>query len=100
MREYSIVFHSKADDEFYEAFQWYEDRLEGLGNRFIDCIEAKLKLVTSNPLLFSKKMGDFREAKVDTFPYVIVFKIFNEKRVILISAIYHTSRTPQNKFRN
>ena len=40
-------------------------------------------------------------AKVATeiFPYVIVYKINKRKKLIYISAIYHTKRNPKYKYR-
>lgn len=96
---YQLIFHPVADKEYHEAYRWYEERLEGLGDRFTQAIEDQLNIVTSSPSIYSKKKGNFREAKVDTFPYLIIYKVRDKEKLIFISAIYHTSRNPKKKYR-
>ncbi len=96
---FRVFFHPLADKEFSTAYQWYEARLEGLGNRFAKAIEERLNQIISTPLFYPKKKRNFREAKADTFPYLIVYKVYDEDKVIFISAIYHTSKDPRKKYR-
>jgi mRNA-degrading endonuclease RelE of RelBE toxin-antitoxin system len=96
---YEVVFHPTAEVEYDEAYQWYEEQLTGLGDRFEKAVEVRLNQIWSSPLLYQKKRGVFREAKIDTFPYQIVYKIYDKKNIIFISAIYHSSRNPKKKYR-
>ena len=96
---FRLIFHPIADKEFSEAYQWYEERLEGLGSRFIESIGDQLNQITNDPLSHPKKKGSFREAKADSFPYLIIYKVYDKKKTIFISAIYHTSRNPRKKYR-
>ncbi len=96
---YATVFHPLAEAEYIEAFQWYEDQLSGLGERFEQAVEEKLNQINLKPQLFPVKHGNFREAKVEAFPYVIVFWIYKSERMIFISSIFHTSRSPRKKYR-
>jgi len=48
---------------------------------------------------FPKKKSSYREVKIHTFPYLIVYKILPKKKTILVSAIHHTSRSPKTKYR-
>ncbi len=96
---YATVFHSLAEAEYIEAFQWYEAQLPGLGERFEQAVEEKINQVSLKPQLFPVKKGNFREAKVGTFPYVIVFWVYKSERMIFISSIFHTSRSPRKKYR-
>jgi hypothetical protein len=72
---FRIIFHPLADKEFSTAYQWYEERMEGLGDRFTEAIENQLNQLISKPLLYPKKRSSYREAKVDTFPYLVVYKV-------------------------
>jgi len=41
----------------------------------------------------------FREALVDGFPFIVVYKIDNIKKEIFISSVHHAKRHPKNKYR-
>lgn len=96
---YQILIHPLAEKEFIDAFLWYEERLSGLGFRFEDRIDEHLKLISKAPLSFPKKKKSHREIKINTFPYLIVYKILVKKKTILVSAFHHTSRNPKTKYR-
>ena len=96
---YTIRFHPAAENEYLKAFQWYQDRLEGLGNRFSRAVERQIKLISKNPEHYEIKKRNCRESKVDVFPYIIVYKVYPDVHDILILAIFHTSRKPDKKYR-
>lgn len=52
---YKIIFHPLADREFDEGYNWYEDRLEGLGNRFEEIMDKVINTISKTPLLYPKK---------------------------------------------
>jgi hypothetical protein len=43
LNELSGSFHPIENKEYNEAYQWYEDRLEGLGGRFAEAIESSVE---------------------------------------------------------
>jgi len=47
----------------------------------------------------SRDRKEFREAMVDYFPYLIVYKIHKRKKLIYISSIHHTKKHPRKKYR-
>lgn len=86
----------KAQKEILDAWEWYEDKQQGLGDRFKDEVYKKIKLIQSNPFYYPLK-GKYREVKIDVFPYLIIFN-FNEKdNLLLIVSVFHTSRHPDRK---
>jgi plasmid stabilization system protein ParE len=93
---YEIVL--RARNEILEAWEWYEDRQEGLGDRFINQISFKIKQVVQMPERYPEKKKTFREAKIDVFPYLLIYKIVNRKKVITIISVFHTSRNPKMKY--
>lgn len=94
---YTPVFHPDAEKEFHEAIVRYESESEGLGTRFSNEILRVLRLVLQNPLICQITNRRYREAVVETFPYIIVYRIDDD--VIFISSIFHTSRNPKKKYR-
>jgi plasmid stabilization system protein ParE len=64
---YSAVFLPKAQQELLEAWEWYEDRQTGLGDRFKVQLFAKVNTILNNPEYYECKQKLYREAKLDVF---------------------------------
>ena len=53
---------------------------KGLGERFIAAVSTKLKTIANNPEIFGSKDDlSYREALLDTFPYINFYKIYQQK---------------------
>jgi hypothetical protein len=69
-----LVFGSEATIEFDEAFDWYEERRPGLGNRFRESVAAVLDRVSKTPEAFAVVYKDVRCALARRFPYAVYFR--------------------------
>jgi mRNA-degrading endonuclease RelE of RelBE toxin-antitoxin system len=96
---YKVLFHPLASKEFSDAYSWYEARLSGLGNRFENLLYERIRSISESPLTFPKKLKAYHEAKIDSFPYLIVYKVYPKKKIVFVTAVYHTSRNPRKKYR-
>lgn len=97
---YTYKLHPDIQKDYADAYAWYEDKLAGLGDRFIIAIRQKIEEIIHRPEVFgSKGKVGYREAKVDFFPYLIVYKVYKERKEIFISSIHHTSKKPRKKYR-
>jgi hypothetical protein len=96
---FNVEFDPKADNEYFEAWDWYESQLTGLGDRFGRSIIKHIKIISDAPLAFPNKKSDVRECKVEDFPFLVVYKVFPEKKLVYITSIFHTSRNPKKKYR-
>jgi hypothetical protein len=94
-----VKFYRKAYREYFEAYEWYEEKQSGLGDRFENSVKKLVDAVDKHPLLFPNKKFETREGKVEDFPYLVVYKVFPDKNLIYITAIFHTSRNPRKKYR-
>jgi plasmid stabilization system protein ParE len=91
--------HEEAHREFIDAFEWYELRQEGLGQRFMANVETRLLQISLHPEYYGKHHLNFRQVKVEGFPYMIVYEFFPRKKIIYILAIYHQRRSPKGRYR-
>jgi plasmid stabilization system protein ParE len=97
---YSYWLHEKIQSDFNEGYAWYENKRKGLGLDFLEAIEKKLAEIISNPEIFSSKSNPhYREARVDRFPYVIVYRLYKQKKEIFISAVHHLKKSQRKKYR-
>ena len=97
---YSAKFHPSISLDYTEAYEWYEEKEEGLGQRFFDAVGMKINQILLHPLHYSSKGNEtFREVSVDVFPYQIVYQINHDKKEIYISSIHHAKKSPKRKYR-
>jgi plasmid stabilization system protein ParE len=95
----TIQILEAADKEWTKAALWYEGQSPGLGNRFIEMVEKKLDLISKYPDRYPKRKGNFREALVNIFPYIIVYSFHDREQAVVVSSIFHASRNPIMKYR-
>jgi plasmid stabilization system protein ParE len=96
---FSYRLHEEAHQEFIEAYEWYELRQTGLGVRFMERVEDRLLEISDHPEYYGKHHGNYRQVKVEEFPYVIVYEFLSRKKVINILAIYHVKRRKKGRYR-
>lgn len=97
---YTVYFHPLVDIDYIEAYQWYEDKKAGLGERFLLAVSNKIDKIIANPEVYgSKGRNSYREAMVEGFPYIIVYKVYKRKKKVFISSVHHAKKHPQNKYR-
>lgn len=94
---YLLVIRPSAIEMTKNAYQWYEEQQNGLGDLFLLELERCYDKLETWPASYAKIKGNFRQLVLTTFPYVIVFEIFDTE--VVIFAIFHTSRNPRKKFR-
>ena len=89
--KYSLLVSDSANEDAIVIFDWYEEKLSGLGDRFIKELEiAKVDLL-NNPLVFAIRKKNIRRMVMRKFPYKLFYKIYDDKIVIL--AIIHARRS-------
>ena len=80
---YALEIHPKAENETVDAYNWYEDQYNGLGEMFLSDLESVYKKIELNPDFFSKAGKGFRQAVLKQFPYVVVYEIKRTLRVFI-----------------
>lgn len=97
---YSYKLHPLVQEDYNEAYEWYEDQQKGLGERFVQAVRGKINEILINPEVYgSKGNKKFREAQVEYFPYLIVFKISKKNKEVYITSIHHMKKHPRKKYR-
>lgn len=97
---YTYLLHPLAEHDYVEAYNWYEDRQQGLGERFIESVRVKLQAIADRPEAYGARNNrNFREALIDDFPYLIVYRVNKRKKQILISSVHYTGKSPRKKYR-
>lgn len=96
---YKIILNSKAKREMGDSFDWYEKRVKGLGERFFSSVNNKLIEIAANPLRYSIKKHNYREVRTKTFPFNIVYEVYEDEQIVLILHVFHLKRNPIGKYK-
>ncbi|GAA0543787.1 type II toxin-antitoxin system RelE/ParE family toxin [Chitinophaga japonensis] len=97
--KYAILLSTAAEKEIEESFNWYEDRLGGLGARFMAYIERSIGHIAANPEAYPNKKGKYREIPVEKFPYLIIYEVRKQQKIVYILHIFNTHRNPRLKYK-
>lgn len=95
-KKLDLIFKPEADIEILEAFNYYEDELEGLGERFLNELDKVILSVNLAPNGF-QKFHIYRQIPFDIFPYVLLYEVI--EKYLIIYAVFKTPQDPQKKIR-
>jgi plasmid stabilization system protein ParE len=88
-----IVVRPEAAGDAMQAAHWYEQRLGGLGGRFLAELDAIITAISELPARYPLHHGDIRRARLKSFPYA-AFYVVHESRIILLGVL-HLQRDPR-----
>jgi len=92
---YKAIILPPAKQDTKSAAQWYNKQEKGLGKNFTKQVREKIKFIKQSPKTIAVRYDETRTAIVSGFPYMIHFDIDQPKKLIIVSAIFHTSRDPE-----
>jgi len=100
LEEFVIDFHPDVELDYYNAYSWYEQQQEGLGDRFLLRVREKLNIIKRSPEVFGVKSRlGYREATINEFPYLIVYKVYKKMNRVFVISIPHEKMSARNKYR-
>lgn len=92
--DYKVVVLANAEKEVAEAVHWYDEQKTGLGDRFLKTVRNHIKQVSEFPEIYQLISKNYRQCLIDSFPYVVVFRLNKRKHEVVIVSVFHTSRKP------
>ena len=96
MRKAKIVISENADFDLNEIADWYNEINKKLIWLFLKDFKTKVKFVSENPLSCEIRYGNFRIAYLKRFPFGIHYEFDEDRNIVKIFSIFHTSRNPEN----
>jgi plasmid stabilization system protein ParE len=89
---YKLIIRPAAELELSGAFDWYEERLSGLGAEFLLSVDAVFNSIARNPQQYPIIHRTIRRALTRRFPYE-VFYIIEDTKIVIV-AVFHAKRNP------
>ncbi len=87
------TLHPLAEEELFEAMDWYESRVDGLGAQFLIRVNEALDLIAMFPRSCPAILGPVRRKVMNQFPYSIIYSLPPDE--IFVLAIAHQKRRPE-----
>ena len=88
-----LIVRPEAEAEMTDAFDWYEDRVPGLGSEFLLCVDAVFSGILRSPQQYPRVHKVVRRALTRRFPYEALF-VEDDERVVVL-AVFHAKRNPK-----
>jgi hypothetical protein len=92
---YELDIKEEADLEIIKAYLYYEGKLLGLGDEYLDELDKHLERIRHNPKHFAVKNKNYREAYIRRFPYLIIYEI--EEMKVVVYSVFNTPQDPEKK---
>ena len=93
---YSIEVRPLAALEIIEAYDWYEMQQEGLGLQFLYEVDSFYESLLRNPFTYSYYDEPVIEGRLQRFPYMVVYEIFEPDRIMIYS-VFMAKQNPSYK---
>jgi len=90
----AMIVRPEAEAEMTEAYDWYEDRLSGLGSDFLLSVDAVFHAIARTPQHYPVVHKEIRRALTKRFPFEVFF--LEEDARVVILAVFHAKRNPKN----
>ena len=97
--KFEFIFLEKAKSELLETWIWYEERQEGLGERFKEKVFECINNIEQNPYRYPERKKNYREGLVDIFLYLIIYRVLKRRKLVLIVSVFHTKRNYKLKYK-
>lgn len=88
----NLILSPESVEDAHHAYDWYESQRPGLGEEFLQCLEAKLERIHRSPEIFAIEYEDYRRALLRRFPYAILYRATDD--AVTVYGVFHTSSDP------
>ena len=91
---YKLIYAVEVFDDLQENIDWYNKKQSRLGSRFFKAVKDQTIRIKKSPFSAAVRYDDVRCAKVEGFPYLLHYKIFEDINTIKVIAVFSTHRNP------
>ena len=91
---WQVVSRPDAENDVVEIAAWYEERGQGLGDRFVEEFLAVLDELTINPFLVCRRhpSKNIRWRYPKSFPYRVIYEVVEQEATVVVAAVLHAAR--------
>ncbi len=98
---YTVIVKQEAVNDAVDAYEYYQKKQPGLGERFLDVLAERYLDLSLHPshygFIKEDPLNILRDVRLEKFPYVVVFELSASE--VIVYAIFNTKRNPLRKIR-
>ena len=94
MNVWTIQIDVDALTDIQDIINWYNTQSNGLGTRFKKQIVLQIGSLKDNPKIYGNRYDEVRCMLIKKFPFLVHYSIDNNKNLVQVFAVFHTSRNP------
>ena len=83
-----LILTPEFEQDFAEAYDWYEDRRFRLGEDFLSYVDSGLQSIVRMPEMFPVVYKGYRQTLVRRFPFMLLFDW--RDGVVTVFSVFHT----------
>ncbi len=87
-----LSFHPNVSCEIKASYIWYQEKVDGLGEDFINELESAYQAIIEFPQTWPKFQKGFRRFLLSRFPFSVIYR--KNGNIIYVVAVMHNSRKP------
>jgi plasmid stabilization system protein ParE len=89
---YKLIIRPEAEGDIEQAALWYEKQRAGLGEEFLNEMDAAIQRAAANPRLYPRfrRSPEVRRVLTDRFPYRIFFVVRPD--AVVVFRVLHGAR--------
>ena len=95
MNNFQVVLSRAAKTDLTRITCWYEAQSNELGKSFLSEYQAQKSRIQKGPFQYQVFIDEFRRCSIKKFPYHIYYEIAQDRKQVVIQAIYHQQRGPE-----
>jgi plasmid stabilization system protein ParE len=86
------IIAPEAEQDFAEAYIWYEGRRVGLDEEFLSCVDACIVAICRTPEMHALVHENYRRGLVRRFPDAVFYEYV--EGTVTVYGVFHTSPDP------
>ena len=91
---FKIQIDQEASEDIQKAIEWYNQHRTGLGRRFHEIVKTSINGLSRHPF-YAIRYRNVRCLPLKKFPYMIHYTVDETHKIVVIQAVFHTSRDPE-----
>jgi toxin ParE1/3/4 len=96
----NTCFNPLAEQELFDAANYYQKQEFGLGLRYLDEVEQAINFIVRYPEAGFQVRGSIRRILLPKFPYFLVYRVLPDQQIRILAVAHHKRRPEYWSTRN